>query len=62
MMTRSPLFIKGVTFLIYWKMTAQDKKKKNKVNELMVKSFSMSKAEAYRNFKVQVLCVVETPD
>ena len=43
MIARFPLFIEGPAFLVFWKMAEGDKKKKEKVQELMLTSFSLSK-------------------
>ena len=44
------------------KMAEGDKKKKEKVQELMLTSFSLSKTDAYRAFQQRMLRVDETPD
>ena len=62
MMARFPLFIDGPAFLVFSKMAEGDKKKKEKVQDLMMTSFSLSKADAYRAFQQRMLCVDETPD
>ena len=48
---RFPLFIEGPAFLVFSKMAKGDKKKKEKVQELMLTSFSLSKADVYRAFQ-----------
>ena len=62
MMARFPLFIEGPAFLVFSKMAEGDKKKKEKVQELMLTSFSLSKADAYCAFQQRLLRVDETPD
>ena len=62
MMARFPLFIEGPAFLVFSKMAEADKKKKEKVQELMLTPFSLSKADAYRAFQQRMLRVDETPD
>ena len=62
MMARFPLLIEGPAFLVFSKMAEGDKKKKEKVQELMLTSFSLSKAYSYRAFQQRVLRLDETPD
>ena len=61
-MSHFPLFLEGPAFLVFSKMPAEDKKKKEKVKDLIMVSFSLSKGDAYRAFQQRVLRLDETPD
>ena len=54
LMARFPLFLEGPAFLVFSKMPGPDKKKE-KVKDLMLTSFSLSKADTYCSFQYTVL-------
>ena len=60
-MSRLPLFLEGDAFLVFTRMSDVDKKKKE-VQEVMVKSFSVVKDEAYGQFSRRKLKPDESPD
>ena len=62
MIAHFPSFIEGPAFLVFSKMAEGDKKKKEKAQELILTSFSLSKSDAYRAFQQRMLRVDETPD
>ena len=61
-MSRLPLFLEGDAFLVFTRMSDADKKKKDKVQEVMVKSFSVVKDKAYGQFTTRKLKPDESPD
>ena len=61
-MKRLPLFLEGDAFLVYSKMSANDKKDKSKVAAAMVKSFGVSKSVAYQQFTSRRLREDESVD
>ena len=61
-MARLPLFLEGDAFLVFSTMPTADKKKKDKVKDVMVKSFSAVLSEAYAQFTSRKLKLDESPD
>ena len=61
-MARLPLFIEGDAFLVFSRMDPADKKKEDKVKDVMVKSFSAVSSEAYTQFTSRKLKPDESPD
>ena len=61
-MARLPLFLEGDAYLVFSRMPEADRKDKEKVRATMIKSFNVSKSEAYSKFKCRQLRQDESVD